>query len=231
MRGPPWWQHPPPPPEAVPPASVGILWLLPGLGSGVRRRLQATQPRTSGSKHLAWTHGVGASPSPSLRLLAPGLMLLMPTHTQLGLSRLGCPRGRKQRRHHPLHSLRPPACWGGTTLSHGPRALHPRPSLSTCGFSIQPLNLHPAGRALCWALRPGSALGQQVPPPAGLLCPTPQGQPISPGDPHQPSPPTLTCRLLWGALLPFSELVQFTKHILSAHTGCVCPEGPPHWGW
>lgn len=132
--------------------ALGARPLLPGPGSGVRSSLQATQFRTSRSKHWAWTHRVGAGASLPLGLLGPRLMLLRPLHPRLGLSRLLCPTGRKPggaTAHCPRP--RPPARWGGT-LPRGPRALCLRPSLSTCGFSLQPsLPSPPAPRANPWA--------------------------------------------------------------------------------
>lgn len=182
--------------------ALGARPLLPGPGSGVRSSLQATQFRTSRSKHWAWTHRVGAGASLPLGLLGPRLMLLRPLHPRLGLSRLLCPTGRKPggaTAHCPRP--RPPARWGGT-LPRGPRALCLRPSLSTCGFSLQP-SLPPLPRApsqplggpwareQCWGSAQGLLLDsrgwapQSAHRPLGaLLCPSPQGQRIAPGDPH-----------------------------------------------
>lgn len=156
--------------------ALGARPLLPGPGSGVRSSLQATQFRTSRSKHWAWTHRVGAGASLPLGLLGPRLMLLRPLHPRLGLSRLLCPTGRKPggaTAHCPRP--RPPARWGGT-LPRGPRALCLRPSLSTCGFSLQPSLPPPPrpeptpGRALgtgtVLGVSPGPALGQQRMGPA-----------------------------------------------------------------
>ncbi|KAB1270152.1 hypothetical protein Cadr_000017514 [Camelus dromedarius] len=112
--------------------------LLPGLGSGVRRRLQATQLRTS-------THCVGAGPSLPLRPLAPRLMLpkpMLPLHTRLRLSLTSAvPPGGNREGPPPTPWPRPPDYWGP-----GPQP--PRPSI--CGSSIQPVNHHPqttTGRA------------------------------------------------------------------------------------
>lgn len=79
------------PPPGLPCSPAGGLGrLLPGLGSGVRKRLQATQFRTRGSKHWAWTHCVGAGPSLPLLFLAPLLLLPMLPHTPSTESGFSC---------------------------------------------------------------------------------------------------------------------------------------------
>lgn len=102
---------------------------------------------------MSSAHLVGPGPSLPRRLLAP-LLLLPMLPAAPGLSLAPAARGGNQEGPPPT-APRPPACWGGTTLSQGPKAPHPTPSLSTCGSSTQPLNHHPqmpTGRALCWAL-------------------------------------------------------------------------------
>lgn len=203
-------------------SAVRAAPLLPGPGSGVRRSRQATQLRTSGSKHSAWTHCVGAGPSLPLRLLAARPMLPGP-HTQLGLRPASAPEEETWGRGGaPPTAPRPAARWVGP-LSAGAPGPAPRP-LSICGSSIQPLN-HPAGASPagpCWALGRGCGSGQACswqqrmgPPGQGtdvwgpsLSCP--QGQPKGPGDPRQRSPPL-------GAILPSQAvLVQVIKHLSAA---------------
>ena len=76
-RGPPGRTLPPlSGPPCVP--SISTAQLLPGLGSVVRRRLQATHLRTSGSKHWVCRHCGVAGLSLPLRPLAPRLMLPKP---------------------------------------------------------------------------------------------------------------------------------------------------------
>lgn len=75
----PRWQDPPSLHQGCPGAPTARAGQrLPGPGSGVRRRLQATQLRTSKSKHWVCRHCVGTGPSLPLRLLALRLMLPKP---------------------------------------------------------------------------------------------------------------------------------------------------------
>lgn len=192
-----WWQHPPLLPEAALRAPRRSHLAL--TGSWLRRPEETAghavaeqQVEALGLDALRGGRAVPVSPIPGASPHAAAAAT-HPAGTELPL----LPHGRKPGGAPPTPrpSLLPARVGPLSARAPGPA---PRPSLSTYGFSIQPLNHHQGGRALCWALGQdwgsdqdlllrGWALQSGHRPLGGLLSPAPQGQPIAPSDPHQPS--------------------------------------------
>lgn len=176
---------PPPPLRAPrPPARRAAVAgsLLPGPGSGVRKSLQATQPRTSGSKHWEFAHCVGAGP---LRPRRPRARPMLPAARPAGTEPPGLPEGgnggRQSRPAPPSRLLG----WDHSSRAPGPCT----PGRATCGSSIQALNHHPGWCPLARPLRdwdegpaastraPKAPDGHRHPPAAAPHLPPPLGSP------------------------------------------------------
>lgn len=170
-------------------SAVRAAPLLPGPGSGVRRSRQATQLRTSGSKHSAWTHCVGAGPSLPLRLLAARPMLPGP-HTQLGLRPASAPEEETWGRggHRPRRPAPPPAGWDHSPPE--PQDQHPDlflsavPPFNHSTIPPAPPRQAPAGPWDGAVAQARPALGSRGWAPrgraqtsGGLLCPVPKASP------------------------------------------------------